>query len=95
VAPGAVVAGNLGAREHFEYTVIGALVNEAVRLCELAKPIPGRVVASSNTVEGATEPERARWTFGDAVTLRGLDARHCWPTPAESPVPRTQGHERP
>jgi len=37
VAAGNVVAGNVGARERFEYTVIGEPVNEAARLCELAK----------------------------------------------------------
>jgi adenylate cyclase len=38
VAAGQVVAGNVGAKERFEYTVIGEPVNEAARLCELAKP---------------------------------------------------------
>ena len=41
VAAGQVVAGNVGARERFEYTVIGEPVNEAARLCELAKSEPG------------------------------------------------------
>lgn len=36
VAAGQVVAGNVGAHERFEYTVIGEPVNEAARLCELA-----------------------------------------------------------
>ena len=72
VAAGDVVAGNIGAHERFEYTVIGAPVNEAARLCELAKSVPGRVVASSDTVDGATGSERARWVFGDRITLRGL-----------------------
>lgn len=81
VAAGQVVAGNVGARERFEYTVIGAPVNEAARLCELAKSMPGRVVASSDTIQGATEPERARWTFGDPVTLRGLDSLTLVATP--------------
>ena len=71
VAAGTVVAGNVGAHERFEYTVIGEPVNEAARLCELAKSVPDRVLASSDTVRGATETERARWTFGDTVTLRG------------------------
>jgi adenylate cyclase len=73
VASGQVVAGNVGAKERFEYTVIGEPVNEAARLCELAKDTPSRLVASSDTVAGATESERTRWTFGDTVTLRGHD----------------------
>jgi adenylate cyclase len=73
VASGEAVAGNVGARERFEYTVIGEPVNEAARLCELAKSKPGRLLASSNTVNNATESERDKWTFGETVTLRGHD----------------------
>ena len=32
-----------------------------------------QLLASSNTVDAASEGERARWTFGDTVTLRGHD----------------------
>jgi adenylate cyclase len=73
VAAGEVVAGNVGARERFEYTVIGEPVNEAARLCELAKNTPDRLVASSDTVANATDAERARWSLGETVTLRGHD----------------------
>jgi adenylate cyclase len=71
VAAGQVVAGNVGAHQRFEYTVIGEPVNEAARLCELAKTVPGRLLASSSTIDGATEAEGAHWEFGDTVTLRG------------------------
>ncbi|MDY6999308.1 MAG: adenylate/guanylate cyclase domain-containing protein [Actinomycetota bacterium] len=73
VASGTVVAGNVGARERFEYTVIGEPVNEAARLCELAKEVPQRVVASAATVGRATDTENARWSLGETVTLRGYD----------------------
>jgi adenylate cyclase len=73
VAAGQVVAGNIGAKERFEYTVIGEPVNEAARLCELAKSTPERLLASSDTVLNATEGESAHWSFGDTVTLRGHD----------------------
>jgi adenylate cyclase len=73
VAAGQVVAGNVGAKERFEYTVIGEPVNEAARLCELSKTIESHLVASSETVANATESERARWTLGETVTLRGHD----------------------
>lgn len=75
VAAGQVVAGNVGARERFEYTVIGEPVNEAARLCELAKDEPSRLVASSTTVAHATEAESAHWRLGDTVTLRGHGQR--------------------
>ena len=45
-AAGPAVAGNIGAQERFEYTVIGDPVNEAARLCELAKQRPERLLAS-------------------------------------------------
>jgi adenylate cyclase len=73
VASGVAVAGNVGAKERFEYTVIGEPVNEAARLCELAKSTESHLLASSDTVSNASESERARWTFGDTITLRGHD----------------------
>ena len=82
VAAGQVVAGNVGAKDRFEYTVIGEPVNEAARLCELSKEIDGHLVASSRTVENAHESESARWSLGDTVTLRGHDE----PTRLATPV---------
>jgi adenylate cyclase len=72
----------VGAKERFEYTVIGEPVNEAARLCELAKDEPGRLLASSDTVNAASENERARWSLGETVTLRG----HDQPTRLAAPV---------
>ncbi len=82
VAAGTAVAGNVGARERFEYTVIGEPVNEAARLCELAKDSPGHLLASSEAVSNADQDERAHWTLGDSVTLRG----HNEPTRLALPV---------
>ncbi len=73
VAAGQVVAGNVGAMDRFEYTVIGEPVNEAARLCELSKTVAGHLVASAATVARAGESESAHWTLGDTVTLRGYD----------------------
>jgi adenylate cyclase len=73
VAAGKAVAGNVGAKERFEYTVIGEPVNEASRLCDLAKERPSRLLASSETVTSASEKESRHWSLGDTVTLRGLD----------------------
>ncbi|MCT7662133.1 adenylate/guanylate cyclase domain-containing protein [Mycobacterium deserti] len=73
VAAGEAVAGNVGAKERFEYTVIGEPVNEAARLCELAKDSPGHLLTSSDTVSNAAESERGNWTLGETVTLRGHD----------------------
>jgi adenylate cyclase len=82
VASGDAVAGNVGAKERFEYTVIGEPVNEAARLCELAKDTPHHLLASSQTVQNASENEHDNWTFGDTVTLRGHDE----PTQLAQPV---------
>jgi adenylate cyclase len=73
VASGEAVAGNVGAKERFEYTVIGEPVNEAARLCDLAKSTPGHLLALSETVATASKTERQHWTFGETVTLRGHD----------------------
>jgi adenylate cyclase len=73
VAAGQVVAGNVGAKERFEYTVIGEPVNEAARLCELAKSHTGGLLATADALERASDSESAHWTLGETVTLRGHD----------------------
>ncbi|QIS20964.1 adenylate/guanylate cyclase domain-containing protein [Nocardia terpenica] len=71
VAAGRVVAGNVGAHRRYEFTVIGDAVNEAARLCELAKSDPVRVLASATTIHTADASEQARWALGESITLRG------------------------
>jgi adenylate cyclase len=82
IASGEAVAGNVGAKERFEYTVIGEPVNEAARLCELSKTVDGHLVASAETVLRAGETESAHWTLGETVTLRGHDE----PTRLATPI---------
>ncbi|MFD4179639.1 adenylate/guanylate cyclase domain-containing protein [Rhodococcus sp. NPDC058514] len=81
VAAGTAVAGNIGARKRFEYTVIGDPVNEAARLSELAKTIDGALVASDRAVQGAGSTESQLWELGDAVVLRGRSAATRLATP--------------
>ena len=71
VSAGPAVAGNVGAADRFEYTVIGDPVNEAARLTEEAKKVDGRVVAAMRAVDAASPAEAAQWKQLHEVHLRG------------------------
>jgi adenylate cyclase len=71
VATGEAVAGNVGDRRRFEYTVIGDAVNAAARLTELAKDRPGAVAAAAETVAAASATEAVHWEVVETVRLRG------------------------
>jgi adenylate cyclase len=73
VSAGPAVAGNVGTEERYEYTVIGDPVNEAARLCELAKRRPERLLASAAVVDRAGADEAACWELRDSIKLRGRD----------------------
>jgi adenylate cyclase len=73
VSAGEAVAGNVGAEERFEYTVIGDPVNEAARLSELAKRRNERLVAAGRAVDRAHQEEADRWHLGEDEILRGRD----------------------
>src|SRR3954453_4746158 len=75
ISAGLVVAGNVGAAERFEYTVIGDPVNEAARLTELAKNTSSRLLASDAALSGARDGERDRWRIGREESLRGRTDR--------------------
>jgi len=85
VASGEVVAGNVGAEERYEYTVIGRPVNTAARLTDEAKRRPSRVLCTSEAVATAGAEADAWVTAGD-VTLRGLAMPVAVFEPASVPV---------
>jgi len=82
ISAGEVVAGNVGAAERFEYTVIGDPVNEAARLTELAKQSRPRVLASEAVLRRAARAEQDRWQARGEVTLDGRPE----PTRVAAPV---------
>src|SRR5581483_4893992 len=71
VSAGQVFAGNIGAENRYEYTVIGDPVNEAARLADLAKTSERRILCSAAAVDRADDDERARWVARGSEVLRG------------------------
>ncbi len=90
VSAGTAVAGNVGAAERYEYTVIGDPVNEAARLTGLAKTVPGYVVANARLLEAAGD-EVAHWEEIEPVTVRGRSE----PTYLAAPRQRSAGDPAP
>lgn len=75
VATGVVVAGNVGAFDRHEYTVIGEPANAAARLAELAASHAERVLATGDCVRSAQSAESSTWRPEGRKELRG------WPEP--------------
>jgi adenylate cyclase len=71
VSAGPVFAGNIGAENRYEYTVVGDAVNEAARLADRAKDFDGRVLCSAAAIERANEVERRCWGVRGTEMLRG------------------------
>jgi adenylate cyclase len=94
VSAGPAVAGNVGAEQRFEYTVIGDPVNEAARLCELAKQRGDLLLASEAAVSRAGPEEGARWELGESITLRGRGEPTRVAVPLAGAVPGAQERER-
>jgi class 3 adenylate cyclase len=81
VSAGPVFAGNIGAENRYEYTVVGDAVNEAARLADRAKEFDARVLCSGVATDRASDAESRHWTMQGAEVLRGRTA----PTPMSAP----------
>ena len=85
ISAGPAVAGNVGAERRLEYTVIGDPINEAARLCELAKRRSEPVLASGASLTRASAAEAAHWEADGEVVLRGRSAPTRLMRPAADP----------
>ena len=75
VSAGPAVAGNVGAEQRFEYTVIGDPVNEAARLSRLAREHTDRVLSSEAALRRAHGAETDAWRLGEPAFLAGRPGR--------------------
>lgn len=71
VSAGPVFAGNIGAENRYEYTVVGDPVNEAARLADRAKDFESRVLCSGAAIDRADPSERRCWSLQGSEMLRG------------------------
>lgn len=71
VSAGPVFAGNIGAENRYEYTVIGDAVNEAARLADLAKSTGRRILCSDAAIARAEPSECEHWVPRGSTVLRG------------------------
>ncbi|MBJ8346340.1 adenylate/guanylate cyclase domain-containing protein [Antrihabitans sp. YC2-6] len=83
VSYGPVFAGNIGAEQRYEYTVIGDPVNEAARLTELAKSRRSRILVAAQVVSAANPAEAAHWKSRGRTTLRGRSRRTVYAEPLD------------
>ncbi|MGO9098791.1 MAG: adenylate/guanylate cyclase domain-containing protein [Mycobacterium sp.] len=71
VSAGPVFAGNIGAENRYEYTVVGDAVNEAARLADFAKTLNQRIVCSAAAIDRADAAEGRHWVSIGETVLRG------------------------
>jgi class 3 adenylate cyclase len=71
VSCGSVFAGNIGAENRYEYTVIGDAVNEAARIADHAKDWDSAVLCSGAALARADAGEARHWAVRGSTVLRG------------------------
>ena len=88
VSAGPVFAGNIGAENRYEYTVVGDAVNEAARLADHAKEFGSRTLCSGAARSATATAERARWIPAGQTLLRGRSTATDLFTPQRSGSPQ-------
>jgi class 3 adenylate cyclase len=84
VSAGPVFAGNIGAENRYEYTVVGDAVNEAARLADFAKTLDRRIGCSAAAIDRADVDERQHWVSNGEALLRGRsEPTRIWTPGAE------------
>ncbi|MBI3900610.1 MAG: adenylate/guanylate cyclase domain-containing protein, partial [Chlamydiia bacterium] len=68
---GSVFAGNMGAADRLNYTVVGANVNLAARLCSAAQPM--QILISEETYHALADPHRFPLHPLPPMLLKGID----------------------
>jgi class 3 adenylate cyclase len=82
VSAGPVFAGNIGAENRYEYTVVGDAVNEAARLADFAKTSDRRIMCAAAAIDRADPAECRHWVSSGETVLRGRSERTSVFTPA-------------
>lgn len=70
ICTGEVVAGNMGAENRLNYTVLGSNVNLGARLCSKAKP--KEILVTKNTVESPGVKDMIEYTEMEAAEIKGF-----------------------
>jgi adenylate cyclase len=68
---GIAVAGNMGAKDRLNYTVVGANVNLAARLCSAAESM--QILVSEETYHYLKNPQKFHFEKLPPVLLKGID----------------------
>ena len=74
VSSGSAVVGNVGTERRYEFTVMGATVNEAARLSDKAEQVLGSGSLASASVVSRSGLEAGHWRDAGHVELKGLRA---------------------
>ncbi len=67
---GQVLIGNIGSKDHLDYSVLGETVNLASRLCDKAEAMSVNV--TEEVMQAADISEELVFTFPDEVSIRGM-----------------------